>query len=810
MKILEKYENGPFEDEKAIYLVDDLKYFEKIDRTKRQILASGWVFLKNNTEDGIRTKLLIDGKEAESLSGVSIRQEIIKRQDVCDMYDGQNPDIGFRILVETERQFREIGREIVLLAEHSDGSEEIPVLELSTEEEILSGIHVENVHYMIDQFALNGDTIRMAGWGYLSDLYEEYRPLSVWAEANGQRIGRAEYMLRPDIISLFKAPEDAEKQWGFFLLLDLRDHPECMIRFGEEACFAEKYISLDQLRREKREKKRRYRNKWEMLMRADPMQKEDDRWYRANLTREEYDRILSERLQYRDVDYDVWIRRHLPTEKELILQRKEHFSRNPKISIAVPAYRTPEKFLREMVSSVEVQTYPNWELCIADGSLDGSLTPVLKELSEKDRRIRYVTLPENYGISGNTNEALKIVTGEYLSLLDHDDVLTPDALYEVVKRINETDADCLYSDEDKVDFDLEDYFEPHFKPDFNPDMLHSCNYICHFFVIRRDVFERAGGFRSEFDGSQDFDFILRCTSEASRIEHIRKMLYHWRSHAASTAMNPENKMYCYTAGRAAILSDLEKHGFQGAKVGNYTRLGYYEPFYPLPKNPLVTIFTREESRDRLEAALETGELYDNVEIQTLNGQGILSEDFLSLIGKAKGEYFLFLSGVFLEGSEEWLSRLLSNALRPEVGVIGGMVYNELGRISSSGKILRPDGRLMDLFRGLLKEEPGYAAHALMQQDVSAVSPKCLLISRKNFEELGGFPPASSEMEAAALLCKAALNREKLVVYTPFARVKEKEAPEEEDLFVEKLRTEKTDPHYSPGFDPEGEAFTLTL
>lgn len=808
--IFDEYKNGPVDNGNAVYLVDDLKYYEKIDRSRRQILISGWLFYKTKTMESIQTKVLMDQKDAEGIGDLMIRQEIINRQDVCDMYDGENAEIGFRILIETARSFREIGEAIDLKVERSDGSEPVSVLTVPTDEESLSKIHVENVHYMIDQFALNGDTIRMAGWGYLSDLHEEYRPLTVWAEADGNKIGKAEYMLRPDIISLFKAPEDAERQWGFFLLLELKDYPECVIRFGEEQCFAEKRISLDELRREKREKKRRYRNKWEMMRLADPMQKEDDRWYRKNLSREAYDRIMEERLSFRNVDYDVWMRRQLPSEKDLALQRKTKFPNDPKISIAVPACRTPEKFLREMISSVQAQSYPNWELCIADGSTDGSLTPVLTELSGRDERIRFVTLTENYGISGNTNEALKIATGEYLSLLDHDDVLTPDALYEIVKRINETDADCIYSDEDKVDFDLEDYFEPHFKPDFNPDMLHSCNYICHFFVIRRDVFERAGFFRPEYDGSQDFDFILRCTSEAGRIEHIRKMLYHWRSHAASTAMNPENKMYCYTAGRAAILSDLEKHGYRGATVGNYTRLGYYEPFYPLPERPVVTIFTGEESLNRLRAAKEAGNLYENTEIIALPGEGIRSEKLPALIQSARGDYYLFLSGIFLDGSENWIERLLSNALRPEVGVIGGMIYNELGRISSSGKILRANGCLMDLFKGLLKEEPGYAAHALMQQDVSAVSPGCLLISRENYEKTGGFPAASSEMEAAAVLCRNVLNLNKLVVYTPFARVKEKQSPVNEDIHIETLRTGKSDPHYHPGFDPEGEAFTLTL
>ena len=845
MQMYERYRGGPEDDGTAVYLIDELKYYERIDRSGRQFLIAGWFFDRNGTKR--RPELFIDGKSIAENQTLDVECRIISRQDVCDMYGGTEPDIGFRILIGTNQRFEELGNELELWIVTENGTAGNPgcadrkeVLTLPLNADSMAAIRVENVHVMIDQFALNGSIIRMAGWGYLSGLYGEYRPLKVWAEkekpsaaADGDNdqsagtpedavIAKAEYMLRPDIISLFQSPEAAAKrsgtgeedpenrQWGFFLLLNMEDVPRCVIRFGEEGCFAEKKMDLKELRREKREKKRRYRNKWEMMTKADPEQKADDRWYREHLPGEAYEALMAEGLKYKDVDYDIWIRRHLPSEKELEKQRRVKFSRNPKISIAVPAYRTPEKFLREMVDSVKNQTYPNWELCIADGSMDGSLTQILKSLSAEDPRIRFVTLEENGGISGNTNKALEIAAGEFLSLLDHDDVLTPDALYEVAKRINETDADCLYTDEDKVDFGLEDFFEPHFKPDFNPDMLHSCNYICHFFVVRRDVFERAGFFRPEYDGSQDFDFILRCTSEAKRVEHIRKMLYHWRSHAASTAMNPENKMYCYTAGRNAILSDLEKNGYQGAKVGNYTRLGYYEPFYPLPEKPVVSVFTRKESLPRLQAAEETGNLYENTEIVFLPEEGIRSENLAAMVQRAKGDFFLFLSGIFLEGSENWIERLLSNALRPEVGVIGGMVYNELGRISSSGKIVRENGSLLDLFKGLLKEEPGYAAHALMQQDVSAVSPRCFLISREIYEKSGGFPGASSEMEAAALLCKSVSNMEKLVVYTPFARVKEKESPVNEDIFIEALRTGKSDPHYNPGFDPEGEAFTLTL
>lgn len=798
--------NEPTDNGICVYLIDALRYYVSTDGKRHQVMAAGWVIFH-----GLETEPI----SVRAVAPEDVRTEItyLDRRDVADMYDCRSEKIGFRVLMTMERGkilseeasfFDESLKLFASCEAHEDTETEI----LSLTAEDLQEYREDSVHYMEDQFALNGTIVRIAGWGYLSEGYDFYRPIEVWAKdrRTDEIVAWADKMLRPDLDAFFG---DTTGQWGFFLLLDLKDHPDCDLYFGEEGCHQTKRLHLPDLQREKREGRRRYKSKWEMLLKADPLQKEDDRYYKAHLSKEEYHALIEQRLQWKNVDYDVWMRRHVVlTEAKLRQQcvQAGKLERKPLISLSVPAYRTPEKFLREMMDSVLAQTYENWELCIADGSMDGSLTPILTAYQKKDPRIRFVTLTENYGISGNTNEALQLAKGDYIALLDHDDVITPDALYEFVKCVNETGADCVYSDEDKTDLTLEDYFEPHFKPDFNLDMLRSCNYICHLFMVRRDVIERAGLFRPEYDGSQDFDFILRCTSQAKNVQHVRKMLYHWRSHIASTAMNPENKMYCYTAGRNAIAADLQAHGYAGAGVNHYTRLGYYEPVYPLPKRIRVTILTTEESAARLEILRKTGKLYFNTQILAV-GQ----ESMTQALREAVGDILLFLHGDVRETSSDWIERLSANALRPEVGVIGGMVYNELGRISASGKILRPSGQLLDLFRGLLKEEPGYAAHALMQQDVSAVSDKCLCVRRDVFAAAGGEKIMTGfGMEQAAKLCFAILAAGKLVVYTPFIQVKEKETPEDEDLLIPELATGKSDPHYHPAFNPEGAPFSLAL
>ena len=237
-------------------------------------------------------------------------------------------------------------------------------------------------------------------------------------------------------------------------------------------------------------------------------------------------------------DYEAERLAALPTATELKAQRGRNFMKDITFSIVVPTYQTPEKFLRQMIESVLGQTFCRVELILADGSNDDSVEKIVSEYAASDERIKYKRLNENRGISENTNEGLKLATGEYIGLLDHDDILELHALYEMRMAIAKNpEADVLYSDEDKVSFDLTSYFEPHYKPDFNPDLLRSNNYICHFLVFKRELLEQVGGFRSEYDGAQDFDLVLRLTEKASCVVHIPKVLYHWRSHDASKLVN---------------------------------------------------------------------------------------------------------------------------------------------------------------------------------------------------------------------------------------------------------------------------------
>ena len=252
-------------------------------------------------------------------------------------------------------------------------------------------------------------------------------------------------------------------------------------------------------------------------------------------------------------------------EAELQKQRERIFDNAPKISILVPMYETKPEFACAMIDSVLAQTYSDWELVLADASKTDRVKDVVTGY-DSDSRIKYVRITENKGISENTNEALQHATGEYIGLLDHDDLLTPDTLYEMVLSIEQAQKDgksvaFVYSDEDKCDTEAKNHYEPHIKSGFNLDLLFSNNYICHFLVMKADLMKKVG-FRKEYDGAQDFDLVLRAFLQkepADEILHVNKVLYHWRCHDLSTAANPQSKLYAYEAGKRAVESALETY-----------------------------------------------------------------------------------------------------------------------------------------------------------------------------------------------------------------------------------------------------------
>lgn len=263
-------------------------------------------------------------------------------------------------------------------------------------------------------------------------------------------------------------------------------------------------------------------------------------------------------------------------DEELFFERGRNFKIKPLISVLVPVYNPPAAYFKEMLLSVINQTYFNWQLCLVDAGTD-KLRAVVDEIADGDERVCYMEI-DNAGIAENTNAALAMAKGDYIALLDNDDTLSTDALYRMVETINRENADCLYSDEDKMDGEGKKHFCPHVKPDFNPQLLRSNNYICHLFVVRTELARKVGGFSKAYDGAQDYDFILKCTEKAEKISHVNRVLYHWRTHESSTSANPLSKLYAYEAGKKAIEAQLERMGIAG-RVSMLDDMGFYRVEY---------------------------------------------------------------------------------------------------------------------------------------------------------------------------------------------------------------------------------------
>ncbi|MCR5209463.1 MAG: glycosyltransferase [Lachnospiraceae bacterium] len=272
-----------------------------------------------------------------------------------------------------------------------------------------------------------------------------------------------------------------------------------------------------------------------------------------------------------------------PTEAELAEQRAYVFREPVLISVVVPAYETKDVFMQDLILSLEDQTYRNFELVIADASKTDAVKNIVEDFSSQYDFIRYLRLESNDGISENTNRGIDAATGKYIGLLDHDDVLTPDALFHVMCAIEDSDVlpDLIYSDEDKADGFLDRFFDPYRKNDFNRDLLFTNNYICHFSVFRAEVI-KGSKLRKEYDGAQDYDLILRICAGAKGpeyIKHIPRVLYHWRCHTSSTSDNPESKMYAYEAGRRAAEAAVRELTGKQVEVKMTKHLGFYRTEY---------------------------------------------------------------------------------------------------------------------------------------------------------------------------------------------------------------------------------------
>ena len=554
--------------------------------------------------------------------------------------------------------------------------------------------------------------------------------------------------------------------------------------------------------------------------------------------------------------YDFWIARNEPAaeEKRRMKVDIDKFTARPRISIAVPVYKTPIEILRRCIESVKSQIYPNWELCLADdGSGDPALTALLLQCSQTDPRIRAGTLPRNRGIAAATNEALSLATGEYVAFLDHDDELADFALWEVVRAINEhPDTDLFYSDEDKID-EQERRYDAFFKPGWSPDLFLSCNYICHFLVVRRSLVDRLGGLDESYNGSQDYDFLLRATEQTRKIERIPKVLYHWRAIPGSAANASDDKPRASEDGRRALASYLARTA-PGATVEEI-KTCRYRVRYPIAGNPRVTLLIPTNGhmnlfRAAVEDVLEKTS-YRNYDIVLIdNSQTSRVEEYAArqaarkapvryldwrsrpfnfstmnneAARRSESPYILFLNDDTTVMTGEWLTAMLEHAQRPEVGAVGAQLWYPNDMIQHAGVVMGLYGNCSHAFKNL----PGGRAHYFDFPDLirncSAVTAACLLVAREKFFKAGGFDESNLTVAFQDVdLCLKLLELGYRNVYTPYAKLYHYESASKtenekiphpaEDSFMKKKWAKyiANDPYYNPNLARRSEDFSLAM
>lgn len=561
------------------------------------------------------------------------------------------------------------------------------------------------------------------------------------------------------------------------------------------------------------------------------------------------------------ISYKAWLKRHSPSAGVLKLQRERKFAFSPKISIVVPLYKTPEIYLTEMIESVRNQSYSNWELCLSDGSgEDSPIAHILKKYEAMDERIKVVYNKEQLRISENTNEALKVCTGDYIAFADHDDLLAPNALYECVYLLNkEPSTEIIYTDEDKIDMNGKEHFMPHFKSDFNIDMLCSTNYICHLFVVKRDVYEKAGMLNPEFDGAQDYDFVLRCVEKSEKIRHIPRILYHWRAHKNSTAENPESKNYAFVAGKRAIQAHYDRMGIP-AEVEETQYKGIYRSKYRLTDTPLISVIIPNKDHisdlEKCIRSLEEKNSYRNLEIIVVENNSEEEETFayykeleqrnpkvkvlfweekafnypaINNFGAehASGDYLLFLNNDTEVVNEDCIEELLGYCQRSDVGAVGARLYYDDGTIQHAGVIVGLGGIAGHPFSKAVHEDPGYFGRIIMAQDYSAVTAACMLVKKSVFQQAGGFDEGYAVAFNDVDLCLRIRKAGYLIVYNPYAEMnhyesksrgyedteeKVKRFNSEISLFEKRWKKflEHGDPYYNPNLTLDDGNFGLNL
>ncbi|MCD8074088.1 MAG: glycosyltransferase family 2 protein [Lachnospiraceae bacterium] len=770
---------------------------------------------------------------------------LLPRPDVVSLHADYAPlqaELGFQITVPDIEHYMEAHQKLTIELHAGDTSR---VIFSRSTTKLKKAYFDSSIQYFLDVCGCIDNVITIRGW--IVDITGECFPQIT--DENGTLLPvQPKRSLRPDLVDALHLNPDfyQDRSWGFSFTMPMDNFQGSALLIRMQNPYTDKSLRLP-----------RQRLIWMgtsvgrcllLLTRFSPGRLRDEirrKGPKGFLTH------LRNASTLTDIPYANWRKQHNVSRTELRRQRKESFSYAPLLSIVIPLYNTPERYLRELLDSILAQTYSHFEVCLADGSTQPEPAALIEKHYGHEPRIRLQRLAKNDGISENTNAAIRMARGEFLVFSDHDDLLEPNALYELVKKLNENPAlDLIYTDEDLTDESSKHFSNPRFKPDFNPDFLRSINYICHLTMVRTALAFDVGLLRKQCDGAQDHDFLLRCIEKTDRVAHIPKILYHWRAYSGSTAGNQDSKQYAIDAGKLALTE-------------HYTRLGYeaeveYTDIFIMyrmrlkvketapSRLPLVTIVI--PNKDHLELldacvqsifaktdycnyeilivennseAPETFAYYERMRCEHANFRVVTWEGGFNYsainnfgVRHANGEYLVFLNNDTEVISPFWIREMLGFCQRENTAAVGAKLYYADGQVQHAGVVIGIGGFAGHVHPFCSRADTGYLGRLKAVQDISAVTAACMMVKRSVFESIDGF----DENFVVALndvdLCLRIREKGYLIVMDPNVELYHYESksrgyedtPEKQERFQKEIRRfqsrwkgflEKGDPYYSP-------------
>ncbi len=807
-------------------------------------ILKGWAAL-NSGETAAFQVLDESGAAVAADYSVDPRPDIVRRYPAFAV---QEATLGFHVTVpDIERCFDEHEKLTVILT--SGGQSR--TLFSGTTARLKRKYYDSSIRYFLDVCEYIGETITIKGW--IVDITGECFPLAT--DKNGTPLPvQPVRSIRKDLVDILGLDLDfyEKRSWGFSFCMPGSELPGSHLLLQMKNPYTEKTLdfTLPKL-------SFLATRPGKLLATAARQNPEKIRTDLRTYGLKGYFKHAKSAHFFTDIRYESWLAQHQAGKAELHRQRSTHFAYEPLFSFVIPLYNTRERYLKELLDSILAQTYPKFEVCLADGSTKADTGAFVKNVYRQEPRIRLLSLEENRGISENTNAAIRMAAGEFLVFSDHDDFLEPDALYEIVRLLNEDrNLDVIYTDEDLTDETSKHFNSPRFKPDFNPDFLRSINYICHLTMVRKSVAERAGLLRKESDGAQDYDFLLRVMEQTDRFAHIPRILYHWRASNESTAGNQDSKQYAVDAGLAALREHCERIGWQAD--ADYTGIFIiYKVRLRLTQSPLVTILIpNKDHTDLLDTCVQSifeKTDYTNYEILIVenNSEETATFNYYEKMQKehehfrvitykggfnysainnfgvrhAHGEYILFLNNDTEVISPFWIREMLGFCQRENTAAVGAKLYYADGEIQHGGVIVGIGNFAGHAFPSTPGHENGYMGRLQAVQDISAVTAACMLVKRSVFELVGGFDEDFAVSLNDVDLCLRIREKGYLIVMDPQVELYHYESksrgyentPEKRERFKEEILhfrerwadlLEKGDPYYNPNLTLVGGSFDI--